>query len=166
MKFYLSLIAFIFVSLFISSGFAPTSRPLAQGDAAPDFTLASDSSMFSLSGSKGTPVLLTFWSVTDADSRRDCNLYSSALADFPVRHVAINLDQNSTLYKEVLVADALAGPYAFSPSAQQAAHIAHSYALDGGFGSVLISAEGRILAFNPDPQTLRNGKRFENFFNY
>jgi len=158
MKFYLSLIAFLFVSLFISSGFSPFSSPLAVGDAAPDFTVSSDSSLFSLKSARGSKVLLTFWSVTDASSRCDCNIYSAILADSPIRHVAINLDRNSLLYNEVMKTDSISGPDVYSPSAQQASEIVRVYSLNDNFGSVLISEDGTIEAFNP-PADLLTSKR-------
>lgn len=150
MKFYFSLIAFIFVSLFISSGFS-TSSSLQPGDPAPAFTVTTDSTTFTLSQANHGPVLITFWSVSDAMSRRQCQIYSSATRGTGINHVAINLDQNSTLYKEILRTSPLPGSDCYSPSAQQIAQIAHFYYLEGNFGSVLVSAQGKILAFNPDP---------------
>ncbi len=154
MKFYLSLIAFLFVSLFLLSGFSPFSSPLAVGDEAPDFTVTSDSSHFSLQSARGSKVLVTFWSVTDASSRCDCNFYSAILADSRIRHVAINLDQNSLLYNEVVKTDSISGPDVYSPSALQAAEIARDYSLNDNFGSVLISENGTVEAFNPSADLL------------
>lgn len=150
MKYYLSLIALIFVSLIVTSGFSTTSSPLEIGQKAPDFAISNDTASFSLKEARGQEVLITFWSVKDAASRRDCNAYAALLSDSNIKHIAINLDQNSTLYNEILKRDELSGDGFFSPDAYTSSQIAQSYALDGHYGSVLISADGKILAFNPD----------------
>lgn len=154
MKLYLSLIALIFVSLFIVTGYTSPKSGISSADNAPDFTVANDSTQFSLHNERGKRVLITFWSVTDAASRRDCNMYSAALAQSQVRHVAINLDRNSILYKEIMLADALPVADCYSPDAVTATKIAQDYGLDGHYGSVLVSAEGEILAINPDPSDI------------
>lgn len=153
MKFFLSIIALTFVSLFFTSGF--TSHSYNIGDKAPDFSLNSDSSEFTLSGERGTKVLITFWSVTDAESRCDCNRYAAALTGSDIKHIAINLDQNSSLYHSVLKADNLQGNNFYSPEARTASRITQRYALDGHCGSILISESGIITAFNPEPESLR-----------
>ncbi len=149
MKYYLSLIALIIVSLFISSGFAASSSSVAIGATAPNITLKSDSADFSLEEARGSMVLITFWSVADAASRRDCNAYAAALKDTEIQHIAVNLDNNSTLYKEIATAPAFSSTLLFSPDEFSASQIAKSYGLNGHFGSVLISPQGKIIAFNP-----------------
>lgn len=155
MKYYLSIIALIIVSLFISSGFATSSADIAIGNKAPDFTLSGDSIKFSLKDARGTKVLITFWSVTDAASRCDCNAYSAALSHTDIKHIAVNLDNNSTLYKEVIKNEFTPASQFFSPDEYTATRLAKSYGLDGNYGSVLISAEGEIIAINPQSEVLK-----------
>lgn len=155
MKFYLSLIALIFVSLFITTGFSPSSSEISVGDVAPQFSVSNSDGSFSLRDSRGDSILITFWSVSDAASRRDCNIYSASLDGTGVRHIAINLDVNSPLYSKVVLADGLPAADCYSPDALTASQIARNYGLEGRFGSVLVSPDGKISSINPDPECFR-----------
>ena len=107
----------------------------------------------------GEYALITFWSSTDAPSRRASNLYTAWLRANPearLRLIGVNFDDSEALFDEIVRRDSLDAKDQFYANGDTARAIADNYGLSDGFGSVLVSPDGKIAAYNPDDATLAN----------
>lgn len=144
-------VAFLGV-LLCSVGYSDSRHRTAVGKVAPAISLTHNDKTVSLDDLKGEYVVLSFWSATNAPSRRAVNIYtawkrSHPRADFKV--IGVNFDDSRTLFDEIVRRDGLNTSEQYFISGDEARAISDSYGLDGGFGSVLIGPDGKIVAHNP-----------------
>lgn len=109
--------------------------------------------------SAGRYVLLNFWSSADAPSRRDANVYTAWLRKHPEAElslVSVNFDKSEGLFHEIVRRDSLNASEQYNVSGNDALKVSNAYGLksDGGYGTLLLSPAGRIVAHNPTPQQL------------
>lgn len=157
MKKLFSTIALFAVMLVVTSAKDSDMTYLTEGDKAPALRVENSSGAIDLKDCKGEYVLLTFWSTSDAQSRSDCNMYSSWFkknAPENVKHISVNFDFERILFDEIVKLDNLDADTQFNLQGIAAAKLQEEYNLQEGYGSVLIDREGRIKRFNPSVSEL------------
>ncbi len=147
------LIFALFLGLLItSSGFNRTGLNTAIGKLAPEIASFDIEQVIKNSEKQGRYVLLSFWSSSDGQSRRKVNEYDLWLSDHIMANldmVAINFDQSEGLFREIVRRDGLSASSQFNVGGNTARQIIRDYHLDDGYGSILISPNGQIIAHNP-----------------
>lgn len=68
--------------------------------------------------------------------------------------VGINLDENSSLFSQIVSADNLNKKTQFNVKGKKAAKINTDYHLTAGYGTLLIGPDGRVIAANPSTARL------------
>lgn len=143
----------LFLGLLItSSGFNRTSLNTAIGKEAPELASYDINQAIKSSEKDGKYVLLSFWSSTDGQSRSKVNEYDSWLSGNDMANidvVAVNFDRSEGLFREIVKRDGLSTSTQFNVAGDIARQIKRDYHLDDGYGSILISPEGEIIAHNP-----------------
>ena len=125
------------------------------GYVAPVFSLSSNDTTVSLQQMKGKYVLLTFWSSADADSRMANIRYDRAAAtNARLEHVALNYDENQSLWSEICKLDGVNIASQFFARNENGAKLFKAWKQNEGFSSFLISPTGEIMAMNPSAQML------------
>lgn len=153
---------FFIVALFIgvllfAGGYADSRYRTALGHAAPALSVGRADSMITLDRMRGRYVLLNFWSSTDAASRQAVNEYRAwkrRNPDVGLELVGVNFDESEKLFREIVRLDSLCPADQYHVAGDTARAIVDNYGLDNGYGSVLISPEGRIIAINPSDTEL------------
>ena len=137
-------------------GVGNTQYRTSLGRKAPNIFLPSDTGMVSLDDLRGHHVLLNFWKSTDAQSRRAANEYTAWLRKHPgeVELLSVNLDESEPLFREIVRIDSLIPSTQHHVSGNHGKAVSDSYQLDYGIGSLLIDPNGKIVAHNPDSETL------------
>ena len=101
------IIALFAVMLFASSETNHRVFGTEVGSAAPMLSITDGNKAIDLNSLRGSYVLLTFWSSTDAPSRVACNNYTTAIRNLQnaqrVRHIAVNLDRSAGLDRKSVV---------------------------------------------------------------
>lgn len=148
------LLAALFIGMMLfASGYADSHHQrTCVGMSAPALALPTADSILTLDRLQGEFVLITFWSATDAPSREAANLYTAWSRQHPDAHlkvVGVNFDDSRGLFNEIVRLDSLVAANQYYAEGDTARVIADNYGLSGGFGSVLINPEGKIVAFNP-----------------
>ena len=135
----------------------------AKGSKAPVFKIERADSLVQLDNLKGEWILLQFWSCADASSRLAAKEYSrlsSALCDASgqerFRHLAVNFDRSSSLFREIVRRDGLNAKSQFHVADDaMRGNLAKSYHLDAGMKAFLINPDGKIVAVNPSAETIK-----------
>lgn len=136
---------------------AHTSRVIAPktGYTVPALSIQSSDSIVSLSDYKGKYLLLTFWASTDAPSRIRCNEYESLdHVSGKINRLAINIDKNRRLFKEIVANDNLNPKFQLNLPKSQIAAVIADFGLNKGLNSFLIDPQGRIMAINPSVEMI------------
>lgn len=123
-----------------------------KGAYAPQLSVSNHDHSITLDQYRGQYVVLTFWSSADAASRAQCVNYDSWISQnkhVGVSHVSVNFDSNSQLFAEIASLDGLDTKMQFNVHGQQAKEIMRDFHLADGYGSLLISPEGRVCEINP-----------------
>lgn len=127
------------------------------GFKSPSLELGCDNNSLSpLMQHRGEIVLLTFWSSADAESRIN-NMHYDRLSrqdNVPFSHVSVNLDRNVSVFNSIVTIDNLDRTAHFSTSVEVQDDIMKAWRLDDGFHSFLLDGSGRIIAIDPDDNTL------------
>ncbi len=129
----------------------------AVGQKAPEIELKRGDSVLSLKKLRGKYVILSFWSSTDAATRRNTNIYTAwkrRHTTVPVELVAVNFDPSPKLFREIARRDSLIASDQYRVSGDTARAISDSYGLHRGLGAVLIDPDGTIIAHNPTDSVL------------
>lgn len=143
--------------IIVSAGIGSQPSDTAVGEKAPVVQLDNVQSAINADELKGKYVLITFWSSSDAASREACNRYN---AWFNTHHpangrlVGINFDDSPEMFREIVRRDSLNIADQYCVSRPEAEAIYRTYHLENGFGSLLVSPQGRIVSHNPDPNLL------------
>lgn len=138
-------------------GYSDSKYHTALGRNVPDFYAENACGNVSAASLKGGYSLLNFWASTDAPSREAANIYTAWLRRNPDRNlrlVSVNFDKNEALFREIVRLDSLIPSEQYHVSGDTARAIIDNYGLKDGFGSLLIDAGGKIVAHNPDSETL------------
>lgn len=157
MKKLVSTIALFAVMLIITSAKDSSMSCLTEGDKAPALRVENSVRTIDLSDCEGEYVLLTFWSTSDAQSRKDCNAYSAWFkqnAPKNLRHISVNFDFERILFDEIVKLDDLDASAQFNVQGIAAANMQEAYNLQEGYGSILIDRDGYIKCFNPSVNEL------------
>ena len=146
-------------AIFLMTVSAHTGRvyEASEGFKAPQFTVHTDDGAVSLADMKGRYILLTFWNSTNPESRMTVNQFESLAGiagDEKVDLLAVNLDENATLFEQIKRIDNLQRGTHVNPSQHEQAKIKSLYHLDGNLKSYLINPQGMIVAVNPTKQQL------------
>ncbi len=134
----------------------------AKGSKAPVFKIERADSLVQLDNLKGEWRLLQFWSSADASSRLAAKEYSrlhSATTDSAgneqFRHLAVNFDRSSSLFREIVRRDGLnAKSQFYVGDGQMRSSLARNYHLEAGMKAFLINPDGQIVAVNPSARTI------------
>ncbi len=152
------IIALFAVMLFASSATNHRVFGTEVGSAAPMLSITDGNKAIDLNSLRGSYVLLTFWSSTDAPSRVACNNYTTAIRNLQnaqrVRHISVNLDRSAGLFNQIVTRDNLDSDAQFNVQGKQAERIIADFDLDNGYGSYLIGPDGHIAAINPSISNL------------
>lgn len=105
------------------------------------------------------PVLLTFWSASDAESRMACKEYDTLLCDDTelqeqVEFYAVNLDRSEAVFSRTCDLDRLSAASHIHLTPQEAEQVINDFALSQGLRTLLIGKDGIIKAINPDKATI------------
>lgn len=108
---------------------------------------------------EGKYVLLSFWSASDASSRKAVNDYTAWLNANPaydarIEFIAVNFDKEKPLYQEIVRIDSLREREQFNVPQEQGEVIKSRYDFNEVYGSVLIAPDGKIRDYNPAPGQL------------
>lgn len=152
------LILALFVGLLvISAGFNRQGVRTSLGRQAPDLAIGNIDSIISSNQRQGHYTLLTFWSATDASSRRAVNEYDAWLRNNnnnTLSIVSVNLDNSAGLFNEIVRRDKLSSETQFNVSGNEARRIRNQFELGSGYGTMLINPDGTIVAHNPPADSL------------
>lgn len=143
--------------LLFSSGYSDSRYRHAKGNEAPALSIAEADSVISADRKQGLYTLLTFWTSTDAPSRRAANLYTAWVRSHPgapLNIVGVNFDESENLFNEIVRRDSLDADYHFNATDAEARAVTDNYGLRKGYGSVLIDPYGKIIAYNPTDEQL------------
>ena len=148
----------LFAVLVISvSAYSERVFEAAEGYNAPSMTIENSDTTLSLADMKGRYVIVTFWSSADADSRLRAYRYDEAAKLLPQERfclLSVNFDRSERLFREIVRRDNLNAETQFHAQGEEASRIIDAYRLDNGFQSFLIDPQGKIVATNPDPETV------------
>lgn len=131
----------------------------AEGYSAPLFKIETADSAVSLT--KLNPngyVLLTFWDSTNPETRIGVNRHESIAAgsEGRLKLLAINVDSNYRLFNNIRKADGLTEGVHVNLQGSNLETVSRLYHLDQGLNSFLIDPAGKIVAVNPDDDTLKS----------
>lgn len=127
------------------------------GYKAPSLVLGNDNNGLSpLQQWRGEKVLLTFWTSADAESRLNDMRYDrlSRGEEKGYVHVSVNLDPSVSVFNTIVALDNLDRSTHFTASPEMQEPIIRNWRLEEGFHSFLLDKDGKILAIDPDEQTL------------
>ncbi|MBS7373175.1 MAG: redoxin domain-containing protein [bacterium] len=125
------------------------------GDQAANFEVANAAHQLQLQALRGKYVVVTFWSSADADSRMANIRYDRAAAtNARLEHVALNYDENQSLWSEICKLDGVNIASQFFARNENGAKLFKAWKQNEGFSSFLISPTGEIMAMNPSAQML------------
>lgn len=161
MKKAMSVIALFAVLLLTVSARTERIFMATEGYRAPELTVASADSTadVSLDRLRGKYVLLNFWASTDAQSRiqaKDYDLIASGIDTEHFRHVAVNTDDNTALFREIIRRDGLKADAQHSISdAVNPGRLTDDWHLQSGLRAFLIDPAGYIVAVNPTHDTIK-----------
>ena len=152
------LYAFIVVAavFLFSSAYTPANTGTRVGQDAAGFAVTNDSNAINLQSLRGSYVLISFWSSTDANSRIANKKYndiaSSDNAQF--NYVAVNFDPSENVFDEITDIDKLHKPAQFHADNGEKSVLFEKYRLDEGYKSYLVNPDGVIIAENPTESDL------------
>lgn len=150
-------IALMAMLLFATSAYNRDAIGTRVGDSVPALAVANEQAAVDLNQMRGEYVLVTFWSSADAASRVQCNQYASWMkSNQPqgLQHISVNFDKEPQLFQEIARRDKLDTSAQFNVQGEDAARIFSDFGLADGYGSLLISPDGRIDAINPTTSEL------------
>lgn len=125
------------------------------GDQAANFEVANAARQLQLQALRGKYVVVTFWSSADADSRMANIRYDRVAAtNARLEHVALNYDENQSLWSEICKLDGVNIASQFFARNENGAKLFKAWKQNEGFSSFLISPTGEIMAMNPSAQML------------
>lgn len=135
-----------------SAGISSVPTDTAVGRKAPVVELGKVESAIKADELKGKYVLISFWSSSDAASREATNRYNAWMnsrrpAD--LRYVGINFDDSPAMFREIVRRDSLNPADQYRVSQAEADAIHSTYHLANGYGSLLVTPQGRIACHNP-----------------
>lgn len=152
------LAAFILLCVFVFGATAfktdNSSAAYKPGTKIPAFVVENASGRVVIGETDAKYTLLLFWNSHDASARIDCKHFDllfknndslSSACDF----VAVNLDESSVIFEEIVKCDALAPDNQFHVKAGHIDRVREIYHLAEGFNTVLLDSEGMIVALNP-----------------
>jgi peroxiredoxin len=122
------------------------------GRKAPLLSIGDADRELTLDEMRGEYVILNFWTSTDAVSRVAANEYSDWVAEHPeadVSLLSVNFDTSEGLFREIVRRDGMDVATQYHVAGAEAEAIRNNYALHGGYGTVLINPQGKIIAHNP-----------------
>ena len=136
----------------------------AKGSNAPVFKIERPDSLVQLDDLKGEWVLLQFWTSGDASSRLAVREYSrihdaaiGSMSKEQFRHLAVNFDRSSSLFREIVRRDGLNAESQFYAGDKALRdNLVRRYHLDNGMKAFLINPRGQIVAVNPSANILRD----------
>lgn len=147
------LLAVLFVGvLFCAVGYADSQYRTALGHHVPSLVLPQADSVLRYDRSDGDYVLLNFWTSVDAPSRRQANEYTAWIRnnpEAPVKLISVNFDHSRGMFSEIVKLDSLIPASQYYAEGDTARAIIDNFGLNRGYGSLLISPEGKIIAHNP-----------------
>ncbi len=147
------LIGAVFVGVLLCVvSFGDSRGNTAIGSDAPTVWLRGGGCVFNPDDYRGRYVLLSFWSSTDARSRRAANIYTAwkrRHPSAPVVLAGVNFDANPAVFSGIVRRDGLDPDNHCRVSGDTARAVADVYGLHGGYGSLLIAPDGKIVAHNP-----------------
>ncbi len=122
----------------------------------PALILDNNNGLSPLQQHRGENILLTFWSSADAVSRLENMRYDrlSRQDGVTYTHVSVNMDRNQSVFNSIVTIDNLDRSAQFSTSTEVQDDIIRSWRLENGYHSFLIDVQGKIVAIDPDEQTL------------
>lgn len=151
--------------IFATSGYNRDNAGLGLGDFAPALSAEAMERSISLESMRGDYVILTFWSSSDAQSRRQANVYDAWVrthASNGWRTLGINFDTEPSLFAEIARRDNLDTQSQINVQGTAARKIIKDFRLENAYGSMLIGPDGRILAVNPPTEALERIKKSKN----
>ncbi len=156
MKKFLYAFSVVAAVFFFSSAYSPENAGTRVGSDAAGFAVTNDSNAISLQSLRGSYVLISFWSSTDANSRIANKMYNDfALNDnVQLNYVAVNFDPSENVFDEITNIDKLHKPAQFHVNNGEKSVFFEKYRLDEGYKSYLVNPDGVIIAENPTESDL------------
>lgn len=149
-------IAFLSILITGTSGFNEKRFDSAIGNSAPIFEVTNSEGTETVGGRHSNYTLVTFWDSTDAESRMACKYYDRlAETDNSIEFVGVNFDKSEALFSEIVANDNLDKSKQYRVSDDAARELRARYGLDSGMGSVLLSPDGTVVAYNPTEEYLK-----------
>lgn len=126
------------------------------GFKAPSLVLDNNNGLSPLQQHRGENVLVTFWTSVDVQSRLDNMRYDrlSRQDGASYVHVSVNLDRSESVFNNIVVLDNLDRSAQFTATVDAQEGIIKGWRLDEGYHSFLLDGQGKIIAVDPDEQTL------------
>ena len=126
------------------------------GFKAPSLVLDNNNGLSPLQQHRGENVLVTFWTSVDVQSRLDNMRYDrlSRQDGASYVHVSVNLDRSESVFSNIVVLDNLDRSAQFTATVDAQEGIIKGWRLDEGYHSFLLDGQGKIIAVDPDEQTL------------
>lgn len=151
----------LFLMIIVATAFDQNvaSTEIKEGDSITKFEIENAETQITIGEPRDYYTLLIFWQSTDATSRMACSNYAGILKTNPeldgkVRIVAVNFDEKEDLFNEIVRADGLDAGNQFYVEPYMKAILSEVFDLENGMYSILVSPQGKVLAFNPDAEQL------------
>lgn len=153
-------IAVIFGMLTLSSAANDHDFGSNVGQTAPLATLDHTPAKSIVDNARGKYLLLTFWQSDNADSRMKCKAYDTLMrrlnGENNIAYLAVNLDGNKALFKQIVKADNLNQKVQVQLTDDTAENVKKAFGLQQTVGSLLIDTDGTVLAVNPDANFIQS----------
>lgn len=154
-------IASLIVLVFLGSSFIDRGAAPAIGYRSPELIVDHHDGQTPVvvTAANDKPLLVTFWSASDASSRIDCKMYDNMLREDAelqeqVEYYAINLDRSDAVFSRTCELDRLSAASHIHLTPAEAEKVISDFALSEGFRTLLIGTDGIIKAVNPDKATI------------
>lgn len=138
--------------LFLTSSISTEPTEARIGEYAPLFSIKNEDSSLNLQEMRGKYVLLSFWSLADAQSRINNAQYSSACKtkdNSKLELISINIDSDRKLWEQIIEMDNLDANSQYMSKDIVKGDILNDYYLETGNRAFLIDPNGKIKAINP-----------------
>lgn len=146
--------------LFLTSSYPIGSHDSVLGKQAPEFGFTGKGGFkVETPALRGKVLVVSFWRLSDAQSRIDNILYQKAVAakgSDKLRFISVNLDEDSELAEQVACADGIAKESMFNIKDAVLGNVEEDYALQQGCRTYVIDANGVVAAVNPEKTDFLN----------
>lgn len=153
MKKFIFFLALTAITIITSSGFNENRFGVRPGEKAPLIEITDSTEKNATINYKNKYTLINVWKSDDATSRTREKKYQAWLDKETLKTeaaiVSINLDENTTLFKSIVMSDGLEMERQHNLRGPEADKLRKKLEMTNAIGSLLIAPDGKVIAVNP-----------------